>query len=174
MTAVVRGHQAHEHPRADEAQGDDRRILEQVVDAHRDERGVDGDEEADRGGVRVQAATHDGLLELPEYRFSSPEEALDANWKFLLANDLTPVEEGVLRVRISARDAAWPDIFRAGLMPVSCGLVLATSLIIAMAANQSLAAWLLMGVSTALTFFTRIHPLWLLAVGGVAGLFGLL
>lgn len=73
-----------------------------------------------------------------------------------------------------ASHATWPDIFRAGLMPVSCGLVLATSLIIAMAANSSLAAWLLMGVSTALTFFTRIHPLWLLAVGGVGGFFGLL
>ncbi len=34
-------------------------------------------------------------------------------------------------------------------MPVSVGLVLATSLVIAMAANESWQAWVLMGVSTA-------------------------
>ncbi|HEY7216402.1 MAG TPA: sigma 54-interacting transcriptional regulator [Thermoanaerobaculia bacterium] len=62
----------------------------------------------DRGGVRVQAATHAGFRELPEYRFSTEEEALDANWQFLLANDITPLEEGVLRVRISPRDALEP------------------------------------------------------------------
>jgi len=62
----------------------------------------------DRGGVRVQAATEKGLLELPEYRFSTAEEALDSNWKFLLAYDLTVVEDGVLRARISPRDAGAP------------------------------------------------------------------
>ncbi len=62
----------------------------------------------DRGGVRVQAATHAGLRELPEYRFSSEEEALDANWKYLLAYDLEPIEEGVLRARISPRGAPEP------------------------------------------------------------------
>ncbi|MFB3907277.1 MAG: sigma 54-interacting transcriptional regulator [Candidatus Eisenbacteria bacterium] len=62
----------------------------------------------DRGGVRIQAATHQGVLELPEYRFSNPEEALDANWKFLLAYDLTPVDEAAVRCRISPRFAAVP------------------------------------------------------------------
>jgi len=62
----------------------------------------------DRAGVRVQAATDSGLLELPEYRFSNPEESLDSNWKFLLANDLTPLGDGVLRARISPRDAPQP------------------------------------------------------------------
>ncbi|MBX7187569.1 MAG: hypothetical protein K1Y01_20665, partial [Vicinamibacteria bacterium] len=48
----------------------------------------------DRGGVKVQAATHAGLLDLPEYRFSTEEEALDTNWRFLLAQDLSLVREG--------------------------------------------------------------------------------
>jgi two-component system response regulator HydG len=59
----------------------------------------------DRGGVRVQAATHAGVMELPEYRFSNPEEALDANWRFLLAHDLTPLDEHSVRARISPRTA---------------------------------------------------------------------
>lgn len=74
-----------------------------------------------------------------------------------------------------ANEAAWPRLFRAGLMPVSVGLVLATSLVIAMAANESWQAWVLMGLSTAVMMSTtRVHPLWLLAVGGTAGFFGLL
>jgi formate hydrogenlyase transcriptional activator len=59
----------------------------------------------DRGGVQIQAATLAGLREMPEYRFTNEEEALDSNWRFLLAHDLTPVEPGVLRARISPRDA---------------------------------------------------------------------
>jgi len=59
----------------------------------------------DRGGVRVQAATHQGLRELPEYRFSNEQEALDFNWDFLLGYDLAPVGEDSLRVRISPRGA---------------------------------------------------------------------
>jgi transcriptional regulator with GAF, ATPase, and Fis domain len=60
----------------------------------------------DRSGVRVQAATDKGVLELPEYRFSNPEEALDSNWQFLLAYDLTPVDAQSVRARISPHDAA--------------------------------------------------------------------
>lgn len=60
----------------------------------------------DRQGVRVQAATHLGVLELPEYRFSNAEEALDSNWRFLLAYDLTPIDAESVRVRISPRHAA--------------------------------------------------------------------
>lgn len=62
----------------------------------------------DRGGVRVQAATHAGLHEMPEYRFTNEEEMLDANWKYLLAMDLELIGEGVLRARISPRDAPEP------------------------------------------------------------------
>jgi transcriptional regulator with GAF, ATPase, and Fis domain len=52
----------------------------------------------DRGGVKVQAATVDGLHEMPEYRFSNAIEALDSNWKFLVAQDLEPVGDDALRV----------------------------------------------------------------------------
>lgn len=59
----------------------------------------------DRKGVRVQAATQLGVLDLPEYRFSNDDEALDANWRFLLAYDLTPIDANSVRVRISPRNA---------------------------------------------------------------------
>jgi two-component system NtrC family response regulator len=62
----------------------------------------------DRGGVRVQAATHAGLREMPEYRFSNEQEALDASWKYLLAYDLSPAGEGALLVRTTPRDAPEP------------------------------------------------------------------
>ena len=60
----------------------------------------------DRSGVRVQASTHMGVMELPEYRFSNAEEALDSNWRFLLAYDLEPVDEHSVRARISPRSAS--------------------------------------------------------------------
>jgi transcriptional regulator with GAF, ATPase, and Fis domain len=62
----------------------------------------------DRGGVRVQAATHAGLREMPEYRFSNETEALDASWKYLLAYDLSPAGEDGLLVRTTPREAPEP------------------------------------------------------------------
>src|SRR5262245_21065632 len=64
----------------------------------------------DRSGVRVQAATHMGVMDLPEYQFSTPEEALDANWRFLLAYDLEPVDAESVRARISPRGAPLAEV----------------------------------------------------------------
>jgi transcriptional regulator with GAF, ATPase, and Fis domain len=69
----------------------------------------------DRSGVRVQAATERGVLELPAYRFSSAEEALDANWQFLLAHDLTPLDAVSVRARISPRSA--PEVLEVVTRP---------------------------------------------------------
>ncbi|MCM2268828.1 MAG: sigma 54-interacting transcriptional regulator [Thermoanaerobaculia bacterium] len=59
---------------------------------------------ADRGGVQVQAATVDGLHEMPEYRFTTEIERLDSNWDYLVAHDLEPVGANDLRVRKTPRD----------------------------------------------------------------------
>jgi len=59
----------------------------------------------DGKSVRLQAATHAGLLELPEYRFTNPEETHQADWQFLLAYDLSAEGPDALRARISPRDA---------------------------------------------------------------------
>jgi transcriptional regulator with GAF, ATPase, and Fis domain len=72
---------------------------------------------ADRSGVRVQAATAEGLHELPEYRFSNAVEALDANWRYLVAHDLEPVGEDQLRVRKTPRhEPPEHDVIRPGLL----------------------------------------------------------
>jgi len=57
----------------------------------------------DRGGAQVQAATVDGLHEMPEYRFTTEIERLDSNWDFLVAHDLEPVGPNDLRVRKTGR-----------------------------------------------------------------------
>jgi Nif-specific regulatory protein len=59
----------------------------------------------DRGGVRVQAATHGGVMELPEYRFSTADEALDARWQYLLAYDIEPIDDESIRARITPKEA---------------------------------------------------------------------
>lgn len=72
------------------------------------------------------------------------------------------------------REATWPVVFRAALVPVSVGLMLATMVIISVASAQSAAAWVLLAVSTALMLWTRLHPLLLLFAGGIVGFFGLI
>jgi transcriptional regulator with GAF, ATPase, and Fis domain len=69
----------------------------------------------DGKGARVQAATDRGLLELPPYRFTNPEETHAANWDFLLAYDIAPVDEEVLRCRISPRGA--PELLEVTVKP---------------------------------------------------------
>jgi transcriptional regulator with GAF, ATPase, and Fis domain len=72
----------------------------------------------DRGGVFIQAATQAGLVEMPEYRYTSEDEKLDSNWKFLIARDLTPIAEGVLRVRAAPHGASEPpDIVARPALP---------------------------------------------------------
>jgi len=56
----------------------------------------------DGTSARVQAATDAGLLELPEYRYSNQDEALRANWDFLLAYDLQPAGPDEMRATIPA------------------------------------------------------------------------
>lgn len=70
----------------------------------------------DRGGVRLQLATLEGLREMPEYRFSNATEALDTNWNYLLAYDLKAQGEDALRVLTTPRDApeAIYDVIRPG------------------------------------------------------------
>ncbi len=64
----------------------------------------------DGSGVRVQAATRMGVVELPPYRFSNAEEALASRWEFLLAYDLEPLDEESVRARISPQGAPLVEV----------------------------------------------------------------
>jgi chromate transporter len=55
---------------------------------------------------------------------------------------------------------------------LAIGLVLASAWEISLQINQSLAAYLLTIGTIIITFFTRWHPLYLIAIGGALGVFG--
>lgn len=66
--------------------------------------------------------------------------------------------------------------FRWGMMPLVVGMVLATGWILAArntGAMHPWSPWLLTAVAAALVWKTRLHILWLLAAGALAGIFDL-
>ena len=70
------------------------------------------------------------------------------------------------------KDAPWRIAMQAGLVPVSIGLIAASAYVITGAAVHT---WLAVAVAlatAALTFFTRLNPLWLFIAAGVVGLTG--
>jgi len=67
------------------------------------------------------------------------------------------------------RGSRWRRAVEAGLVPVTIGLVAATAWIIARTADRSLMAVILTVVSFALTYWTRINPLFALGAAAVIG-----
>jgi chromate transporter len=66
----------------------------------------------------------------------------------------------------------WRRIVQAGLVPVTVGLVAASAAIIARASDGTWGLALITGIAAAASLRERVHPLWLLAAGAVAGLVG--
>jgi len=79
----------------------------------------------------------------------------------------------VSRVWQRFRGARWRNVVEDGLVPVTVGLMLAGGYLITLAADHSVLAFVITAATagTVLTT-TRIHPLWLLAAGGLLGLAG--
>ena len=79
----------------------------------------------------------------------------------------------VSRVWQRFRGARWRNVVEDGLVPVTVGLMLAGGYLITLAADHSVLAFVITAAmaGTVLTT-TRIHPLWLLAAGGLLGLAG--
>jgi chromate transporter len=72
------------------------------------------------------------------------------------------------------RDAPWQKLVRAGLAPLTAGLVIAGGSVVARTADIS---WPAVGVTVtaaALLLFTRLNPLWVLGGAGIFGALGLL
>lgn len=72
------------------------------------------------------------------------------------------------------KDAPWRIAIQAGLVPLSVGLVAASALVLAIAADRNIIAVLITAGTAAAAYFTRINPLWLFAVAGLIGFAGLL
>lgn len=70
------------------------------------------------------------------------------------------------------RGARWRVAVEDGLVPVTVGLMLAGGYLITLAADQTVMGFVITGVTAASVLATRIHPLWLLAAGGMIGLAG--
>lgn len=80
----------------------------------------------------------------------------------------------VSRVLHRASEARWPAIVQVALVPLSIGLMSASALVLAQAADTSWVAVGLMVVTAVATLMTRLNPLWLLATGAILGFAGLL
>jgi chromate transporter len=68
----------------------------------------------------------------------------------------------------------WPAVIQAALVPLSIGLMAASGLVVAQAADKTWLAALVTVIVAVIAATTRLNPLWLLLVGGVLGLAGLI
>lgn len=78
------------------------------------------------------------------------------------------------RVLARSKDAQWPGIVQAALVPLSIGLMSASGLVVMMTADTSRAAFFLTATTAVLAFATGLNPLWLLVIGGMLGFAGIL
>ena len=71
------------------------------------------------------------------------------------------------------RDSRFVRAFTAGLAPLTLGLLLATGWILTEPIRHDLGAMLLVPLTVWLLLKTRLSPVWLVAMGAVAGALGL-
>jgi chromate transporter len=65
--------------------------------------------------------------------------------------------------------AQWRRTVQAGLVPISVGLIAASALVLARAADQTLVSTAITLVTAAVCYATRINPLWMFALAAVLG-----
>jgi len=90
--------------------------------------------------------------------------------KFGPSSLLTGVVLGLWR---RFRDRPWRKLVQAGLVPMTVGLVIASAVLIADSTSRG---WVTGGITAAVALAmlgSKVHPLWLLAGGAVAGALGL-
>jgi chromate transporter len=73
-----------------------------------------------------------------------------------------------------SRDAQWPRLLQDALVPVSIGLMAASATILGLSPGQSWLAVVLMIVSAALSFASRVNPMLLMLAGALLGFAGLI
>jgi chromate transporter len=66
----------------------------------------------------------------------------------------------------------WRRVLERGLAPITVGLVLGSGCLLARAAGYGWRSYTLTAVVALATFRSKIHPLWLLGLGGLLGLLG--
>ena len=68
----------------------------------------------------------------------------------------------------------WPSIIQTALVPLSIGLMAASALIVAQAADRNWTSVMLTLAVAAVAYATRLNPLWLLLAGGLLGFAGII
>jgi chromate transporter len=102
-----------------------------------------------------------------------------AGWSGLLVSSLAKFGPSsivtclVLGVWRRFRDKPWRRAVQAGLVPVTVGLVSASAAIIARASDPTYGLAAITAVCAVVSVRGRIHPLWVLAGGAIAGLAGI-
>ena len=71
------------------------------------------------------------------------------------------------------KDRPWRRIVQAGLVPMTVGLVAASAALIATTSDRSWGLVAITVVGAGLSLRSRVHPLWVLAGGALAGLLGM-
>ncbi len=67
----------------------------------------------------------------------------------------------------------WQRAISLGVAPLAVGLIFSGAMLIAQSAELGWAAWGLVAMTVGLNLRTKLHPLWLIAVGAALGLLGL-
>ena len=70
--------------------------------------------------------------------------------------------------------AAWREIIDNALAPVTIGLIAASGVLVASANASHVTALLLTAACALISWRTKFHPLWMIAIGALAGSWGLL
>jgi chromate transporter len=68
------------------------------------------------------------------------------------------------------RHARWRRVLQAAILPITGGLVLAAATVLVEAADTSVVLAAVTAVAAGLSYWSRLHPLWVLAAGTVVGL----
>jgi chromate transporter len=79
---------------------------------------------------------------------------------------------GVSRFLARSSQSRWPATIQAALVPLSIGLMGASGLILAQAADRTWVAVLMTAAAAALAFATGLNPFWMLLAGGLLGFAG--
>jgi len=81
---------------------------------------------------------------------------------------------GVARVIDRFKEAPWRIVIEAALVPMTIGLIAASALIVARAADRSAATLAITAASFTVCYWTRITPLLALALAAALGLMGVI
>ncbi len=70
------------------------------------------------------------------------------------------------------RERRWNRSLTAALGPIAIGLTLASGYLVTLGAGGSTAAFVLIGITALATLLTKMHPIWFIGLGALAGLLG--